>query len=118
MSALLYVEDEIVTRTRIATALRRAGFAVTVAADGTEALAALTHPFDALVTDVNLGDGPNGWHVARHARTQDIRIPVIYVSSASTAEWTTEGVDHSQIIAKPIIPADLVFAVAAILAAR
>lgn len=61
---LLYVEDEIMTQGLVEAALREAGFDVFIASDGDEALAQLGAKSGALrglITDINLGDCPDGW---------------------------------------------------------
>ena len=35
----------------------------------------------AIVTDIRLGHGPSGWEIARGAREQAPKIPVIYISA-------------------------------------
>ncbi|TJV37476.1 MAG: hypothetical protein E5Y02_32920 [Mesorhizobium sp.] len=35
----------------------------------------------AMVTDVRIGDGPTGWEVARHMRSVNPTLPVIYMSA-------------------------------------
>jgi DNA-binding response OmpR family regulator len=115
---LLYVEDELVTQAYVADTLREAGFAVTLASGGTEALNLLEKvagPFRGLVTDVDLGKGPDGWEIARRARELVEAIPVVYVSGASQHDWTSKGVPASVMIAKPCAPVQIVVAVSALL---
>jgi DNA-binding response OmpR family regulator len=117
---LLYVEDEAMTQVLVETALREAGFAVLVASDGDEALAQLkakSGDLRGLITDINLGDGPDGWDVARSARESISGLPVVYVSGASEHEWTAKGVPHSLMIAKPFAPAQIVVAISSLLVA-
>lgn len=78
--------------------LEEAGFNVIVASSGTEALRTLNEQSDKLqgvITDINLGDGPDGWDVARTARELSSGLPIVYVSAASEHEWTSEGVPAS-----------------------
>ncbi len=114
-ATLLYVEDDALTREMVRTALSEAGFDVVIAEDGARALAiidASEHAFRGLVTDVNLGRGPDGWQVARHAREQLDALPVVYVSGDSGHEWASKGVPHSTLVAKPFAPAQIVVALA------
>jgi DNA-binding response OmpR family regulator len=116
--AVLYVEDEPLIRELGATELRDAGFEVVAAESGTAAFDALDNdaaPFCAIVTDVNLGDGPDGWEVARHARELNDALPVIYVSGANGHEWQRKGVPNSVMIAKPFKMAQIVKAICALL---
>jgi DNA-binding response OmpR family regulator len=68
-----------------------------------------------LITDINLGKGPDGWDVARHARELIPALPVVYMSGASAHEWTSHGVPHSVFIAKPFAPAQVVTAISTLL---
>ena len=115
---LLYVEDDMMTQDNVETCLREAGFEVLAASDGSQALDLLGRPNGALrgvITDINLGDGPDGWDVARRARELIGGLPVVYVSGASEAEWTSKGVPGSVMIPKPFAPAQIVVAISSLL---
>lgn len=117
---LLYVEDEAITQDLVETALREAGFDVLIASDGHEALthlAAKSEVLRGLITDINLGECPDGWDVARAARESIDGLPVVYVSGACDHEWTAKGVPNSLMIAKPFAPAQVVVAISALLVA-
>ena len=68
-----------------------------------------------LITDIQLGAGPNGWEVARHARTKFANLPVVYVSGDSAADWTAEGVPCSIMLQKPYADAQILTAIASLL---
>jgi len=115
---LLYVEDELITQECVAATLKEAGFGVTVASSGAEALdllASAAAPFRGLVTDIDLGKGPDGWEIARRARALVDVLPVVYVSGASHDDWASKGVPASIMIAKPCAPVQIVVAVSALL---
>jgi DNA-binding response OmpR family regulator len=115
---LLYVEDDPLIRETMVESLEEAGFKLLVADSGEQAVQLLVaHAADlrGLITDVNLGDGPDGWAIAREARQLVAGLPVVYVSGASEHEWTSEGVPGSTIIAKPFAGAQLVVAISALL---
>jgi DNA-binding response OmpR family regulator len=115
---LLYVEDEALTQDLVEASLREAGFDVLTASDGSEALALLQSSNDALrglITDIDLGDGPDGWDVARTARELAGGLPVVYVSGASDSDWASRGVPNSVMIAKPFAPAQVVVAISSLL---
>ena len=115
---LLYVEDELIIQHDVAAGLEEAGFKLVVADNGEAALRLLTaHGAElrGLITDVNLGKGPDGWDVARAARRGLAGLPVIYVSAASQHEWTVEGVPGSSMIAKPFACAQPVVAISSLL---
>lgn len=115
---LLYVEDETITQDVVEASLREAGYEVLIASDGAEALDLLGTSNGALrglITDINLGDGPDGWDVACRARELTSGLPVVYVSGASEGEWTSRGVPNSVMIAKPFAPAQIVVAISSLL---
>jgi DNA-binding response OmpR family regulator len=112
--SVLFVEDEGLIRELNAEELAEAGFGVVVVESGDDALEALdgdADPFRALVTDVNLGEGADGWDVGKRARELDNEIPVIYMSGASAHEWQTKGVPNSVMLDKPFTPSQLVAAI-------
>ena len=115
---LLYVEDEPITRDLLEAALRDAGFEVLTASDGDEALGLLGSKSEilrGLITDINLGDGPDGWEVARNARDLLSGLPVLYVSGACEHEWTAKGVPNSLMVAKPFAPSQVVVGISSLL---
>lgn len=115
---LLYVEDEALIQQMLVTDLEESGFAVLVTNNGTEALAVLasrSEELHGLITDINLGDGPDGWEVARKARELRSGLPVVYVSAASEHEWTSQGVPASLMITKPFVPTQVVVAISSLL---
>ena len=115
---LLYVEDEAITQDLVEACLREAGFEVLIASSGAQALDLLGTSNGALrglITDINLGDGPDGWDVACRARELTSGLPVVYVSGASDGEWTSRGVPNSVMIAKPFAPAQIVVAISSLL---
>lgn len=117
---LLYVEDELITRDLVEASLREAGYEVLTASNGSQALDLLGKPEGALrglITDINLGDGPDGWEVARKARELASGLPVVYVSGASDGDWTSRGVPNSVMVAKPFAPAQVVVAISSLLVA-
>ena len=116
--AVLYVEDDALTRELAATALEEAGFEVVSTESGTSALEALddnADPFCAVVTDVNLGSGPDGWDVARRARELNQEMPVVYLSGASGHEWKSKGVLKSIMITKPFNIPQIIAAISSLL---
>lgn len=116
---ILVVEDEALIRDVVEETLDDGGFKVVLATSGEEAVK-LLDSFDpkyrALVTDVNLGpDRMSGWEVARHARSVDPELAVVYMTGDSAAEWASQGVPNSVLLTKPFAPAQLVTAVAQLL---
>ena len=111
---ILAVEDELLIAVALQDALEAAGFDVVMASAGNEAIKHLDESAEdlgALVTDVRLGDGPDGWQVARHARTLNHELPIIYTSGDSGHSWEAEGVPSSVFIQKPYGFAQVVTAI-------
>jgi CheY-like chemotaxis protein len=79
---VLVVEDDPATRLVLSVALTGAGYRVTLAADGAAGLTAAQQvPLDAILLDVALGTGPDGWAVLRQLQAGELRrIPVIVMS--------------------------------------
>jgi DNA-binding response OmpR family regulator len=116
---IFVVEDEILIQQLLQDVLEEAGFAVTAATRAEEAIEILDAKgadFRALVTDVNLGGSKlTGWDVAKHARTINDEIPVVYVTSANAHEWGINGVPNSVLLTKPFANAQVVTAVSQLL---
>jgi len=115
---LLLVEDDDAVRPIVEDALREGGFEPKLASNGSEALEILTSHREmlrGLITDINLGDGPDGWEVAKRGRELIPTLPVVYMSGASGQEWPSKGVPHSTLLAKPFAPAQLVTAISMLL---
>jgi DNA-binding NtrC family response regulator len=68
---LLLIEDDLIMQDLLQDTLTQAGFEVVTANTGAQATAALdleATRFRAVITDIKLGTGPDGWEVAQHAR--------------------------------------------------
>jgi DNA-binding response OmpR family regulator len=93
--------------------LKDGGFDVLVIGSAREALARLRSgavKYSALVTDIELADGRNGWDVTRQARRIDSSLVVVYASGASADDWRAQGVPNSLVLEKPIAPSQLLSA--------
>ncbi len=111
---LLLVEDDAPVRELLGAELAEAGYEIVGVGDGAQALAELDADatrFCAVITDIKLGEGPDGWDIGRRARELVSDMPIIYMSGDSTHEWSSKGVPNSVVIAKPFAPAQLVTAV-------
>jgi DNA-binding response OmpR family regulator len=109
---ILLVEDEQLIALSVQDALEEGGYAVCAAASGTEAFSV---QLSALVTDIRLGAGPDGWDVARHARELTPRLRIVYMSGDSSHEHSSRGVPDSLMIQKPFAPAQIVTAISTLL---
>ena len=115
---ILVVEDEYFIQELVAEALVDGGFETDLAATGEEAVILLqgaNSRYRALVTDINLGGGVDGWEVAKYARALDPAFPIIYMSGGSANRWAINGVANSLLFVKPFAPAQLVTAVSNLL---
>ena len=115
---ILLVEDEHLIRLNLEEELADAGFNVVVATDGDEAIAELDADaarFRAVLTDIRLGTGPDGWGVARHARELAPGMPIVYISGDSGHDWPVHGVPDSIMVPKPFVAAQIITALATLL---
>jgi DNA-binding response OmpR family regulator len=111
-AALLYVEDDPLIREITALSLEDAGFEVIMAENAPAAFAALeARGISVVITDINLGSGPDGWEVARRARQVNREMPVLYVTGAEGDSWQSKAVSGSRILGKPFSPIEIVTAV-------
>ena len=118
---VLLVEDEPLLALDVETTLIDAGYSVLVCSSGHQAIAALltmTVPFSAVVTDIRLGSGPDGWAVAKRSRELMPSVPVVYMSGDSSADWTSMGVPESIMLAKPMALSQVVVALGQLINAR
>lgn len=102
-SRILFVEDDVLCALETCEALRKYGYNVVEVHCAQDAVQVIGDHLrlSALVTDVDLGPGADGFEVARRARAAYPLLPVVFVSGASGARHRTEGVCGSQFIAKP-----------------
>jgi DNA-binding response OmpR family regulator len=110
---VLVVEDDPLLHLLLQDGLHEAGFVVFLVESGPAAIRALekdASQFGALVTDIRLGEGPDGWEIARHARHLVPSFPVVYMSGYSGGSWTERGVPNSVMIEKPFAIAQLITA--------
>ena len=113
------VEDEELIRLVLDDALTEGGYAVRFANSAEDAIAILDEvgaEFRALITDINLApEKLTGWDVARHARTINEGISVVYMTGGSAHDWSANGVPKSILLTKPFAPAQVVTAVSQLL---
>jgi CheY-like chemotaxis protein len=115
---VLLADDEVLIRDLVEETLTEAGYHVTAAATGVEALAALEEAgagFVGLVTDINFGGPPVGWDVASRAREISPAIAVVYMTGDSAHEWSAHGVPQSIVVTKPFAPSQIAVAIANLL---
>jgi DNA-binding response OmpR family regulator len=90
---ILVAEDETKVAAHVRKGLQEAGYAVDVAADGTEALwLAGNHPYDAMVFDVMM-PGQDGVTVVRQLRRKGVHTPVIFLTARHELADRVAGLD-------------------------
>ena len=101
--------------------LERAGYGVTTAAGGAEALEAFAPDrFDVVLTNIGM-DNMNGWQLAERIRAQDGTVGLLLVTGWGLHESERERLHALRVHAclfKPVHPAELDAAVQAALPAR
>lgn len=101
---VLAVEDDPIVLMVLEDSLAEQGFKVVSARNSGEALHILgsgAYPVDVLVADIRLGDGIDGWEIARCAREIRSDLPIVYVTGDSYEAFEREGVPDSVILQKP-----------------
>ena len=103
---ILFAEDDFLSMAIIGEHLSDNGYSVQAVDCGSAAFEAIDRAgeFSALLTDIDLGPGPNGFDVARYARVAYPGLPVVYISGGGPARHAVEGVGGSEFIAKPSTP--------------
>ena len=100
---VLVVEDEALTRQALAVYLIEQGFRVSTASDAGEAIAkARLDPPDALITDLTLPGGDDGWHLIRRLRERDPVLPVLVISGAGVPESDPQVSEVTAVLGKPL----------------
>jgi CheY-like chemotaxis protein len=100
---ILFAEDDIVLNMATCESLEDMGITVRCVYSGPAAIEAIARLDDltALLTDIDLGSGPDGFDVARYARKLYPRLPVVFVSGTMAAHHPANGVEGSAFVAKP-----------------
>lgn len=103
---VLFVEDNFLLSMECCEFLREGGFIVTEAYCAAAAFEVLGRPgrLSGLVTDIDLGPGPDGFDVARRARAAYPDIAVVYISGTAATRCGVEGVAGSEFVPKPLRP--------------
>ena len=109
---VLFVDDNFICNLETREFLQAQGLIVQAAYCGPAALEMLErreHLF-ALITDIDLGKGPDGFDIARRARTIHPDLPIVFISSAMGPRVASEGVPGAEFIAKPFHPSQILAA--------
>lgn len=111
---VLVVEDDPTVLMFLEEGLDDQGFDVISARSSGEALNMIgggMPSMDVLVADIRLGDGIDGWEIARCAREIVPGLPVVYITGDSFAEFDAEGLLQSRILQKPFTRVELADAI-------
>ena len=108
-SRVLFVDDNFICNLETREFLQAQGLIVQPAYCGAAAIEMIHRRdrFAALITDIDLGKGPDGFDVARRARDVHPDLPVIFISSAMGRRVAAEGVPGAEFIAKPFHPSEI-----------
>ena len=109
---VLFVDDNFTCNLETREFLQAQGMAVDAAYCAAAALEMIDRreALTALVTDIDLGPGPDGFQVARRARALYPDLPVIYISGAMGPRVASEGVPGAEFVAKPFHPSQILAA--------
>jgi CheY-like chemotaxis protein len=101
------VEDDVLVRMTLVDVLSDDGFDVLEAEDATRALDLIcTRPdIAAMLTDINLPGGADGFALAQAVRVVRPGLPVVYASGRHSAAEPGRGVHGARFLAKPFKPA-------------
>jgi EAL domain-containing protein (putative c-di-GMP-specific phosphodiesterase class I) len=107
---VLLVDDEPPIARGLGRLLKAAGYALTTAHDGVEALKALeAAAFDVVVSDIRM---PNmdGLELLRSIRMRDLDMPVVFLTGSPTMETAVEALERGafRYLMKPVETAELV----------
>ena len=106
---VLFVDDNFICNLETREFLQAQGLIVQPAYCGAAAIEMIHRRdrFVALITDIDLGKGPDGFDVARHAREVHPDLPVIFISGAMGRRVAAEGVPGAEFIGKPFHPSEI-----------
>lgn len=118
---VLVIEDEDSVRNLLRTLLRLAGYEALSCRDGDEALdlmEARGGGIHLLITDLNLGNGPDGFETADRLRARQASLKVLYISGEDegAARSRAPRAGEDRFLPKPFTPRQFGEAVAGLLA--
>ena len=104
--AILVIDDDDEVRDAISAVLTDAGFEVTTATTGWEAVALVEEKrFDLLVADIRLPGGLSGLEMAQHVRRRHPRLRCVFISG--THEPMVCDPELDDFVSKPFQPVEL-----------
>src|SRR5437868_2728004 len=107
-TSILIADDELAVRVTLEAILKRQGFEVTVAASVQEALHAMSsQKFDALISDLNIGEPADGFTLISAMRRQQPNAVTILITGFPDFEAALEAIRNQvdEYLIKPAEPA-------------
>jgi len=117
---VLVVDDDLVLNFTICETLKDSG----MHAVGVHSVAAALEVMEqgaelsALVTDIDLGPGPDGFDIAHRARITNPQLHVVFISGTATARRRAQEIKRSEFLGKPFGPPEIVEALHRLVAAN
>src|ERR1700710_193974 len=107
---VVLVEDDVLLNSNVCETLEAFGYKVDVFYSADAAIKAINRRdyLTALVTDIDLGAGADGFQVAAEARRIYPHLPVVFASGTHGALHASYGVRGSAFIAKPFHPHQII----------
>ncbi|WMS42786.1 response regulator [Acuticoccus sp. MNP-M23] len=117
---ILLVEDDIILRSGMALTLEQFGYQLVEAGTAEECIGLVNDEdsIDVMVTDIHLGDGMNGFELARKIRDSWADIGIIYMSGFTGYSKDEMGEIKAPLISKPFMPETLNSHIQSILESR
>lgn len=117
INRILIAEDDFLLNQELCEILREADYEVRPVYCGEAAFEVINRHdrLIALLTDIDLGPGPDGVDVARYARAYSPHLPVVFISAAADPRHEFNGVTGSEFIAKPFRPEQVTDALARVI---
>jgi CheY-like chemotaxis protein len=114
---ILVVDDNEIVALTLEDTLREAGFAVLTVHSGREAVEIMEHSPDlaAVVTDIRLEPGTDGWEVAERAREIYPEVAIVYITGNSANEYGEFAVPNSRLLQKPFAAPQVIHAVSTLI---
>ena len=117
IARILIAEDNFILNQELCEFLSETGYQVRSVYCGQAAFEVINRHdrLIALLTDIDLGPGPDGVDVARYARAFSPHLPVVFISAAADPRHEFNGVTDSEFIAKPFQPQQVADALARVI---
>ncbi len=100
---ILVVDDNELVALTLEDTLREAGFAVLTVNSGHDAVEIMEHSPElaAVVTDIRLEPGTDGWEVAERAREMHPDVAIVYITGSIAHDHASCAVPNSRLLRKP-----------------